>query len=87
MTIREVEPIGERGPRPTPEERWDRVLLGHGRAVKTRSKLIANSQRNWLIAVTALACAKADACVTPCLTKRHCFKGINSLANASSSGS
>ena len=65
-------------PRVTPEARWDDVLVGQGRAAKKRSKLVANRHRNWLIAVTTLACAKAKANQSLSDLEQHIVKSLRS---------
>ena len=64
--------------RVTPEARWDDVLVGQGRAAKKRSKLVANRHRNWLIAVTTLACAKAKANQSLSDLEQHIVKSLRS---------
>jgi hypothetical protein len=40
--------------------RWDEAIRGEGRGLRLRRKLEAGKERNWLLALTAVACAKAE---------------------------
>jgi hypothetical protein len=44
----------------TPEQRWDQIVKQQDRGAYTRRKLVANRHRNWLVALAAHACAKAQ---------------------------